>query len=189
MPARADSQNLHEIDVKLFGQSCKLRGPQNEAFLRSIHAVSPDQIYPLNREAPSAEEISVALEKTRPNKRPPSELDPYLQPLSKRLTAMKDFFSSFTQAVSQKQAAPLKNLLPHVRAGKFSAQWDALVQQTPWNKPSAAQGMRSRFFDAFERMIEPDPEEQFHTVIQKLRVKYVCDFDETEGAPAEREKK
>ena len=67
-----------ELEVKLFGQPCKLSGPQDIATLKAIHSVSPEQALPddlLTEFRPDrAAQLKISLEKVKAASPLPSSL-------------------------------------------------------------------------------------------------------------------
>lgn len=189
--AWASPSRSTEIRVVLFGQPCTLNGPFDEATLKAIHSVSPEQIYPPSLSGNIAQvnspEIKRALERLRKTATPiPAPLDRYRELLGKRLEQMIPFFEGL-QALERTGSAKLllsetkKNL-----SGKAARNFAKTAQQAAQAKKSKAvaksdPSIEDRLFEIYDGAIEADPQEEFHRAIARMNISYVCSYDESDA--------
>jgi hypothetical protein len=169
-----------EIKVTLFGQPCTLKGPPSAAELKSIHLISPEQLFgePSDSESASKQQSLAVLNRLLKSAPVPSSLDRYKERLKKRLEAQIDFFDSLDEYKQTGKFETLSGLIGRRVVSKSQKDFETLLRKTP---PKELFEQKSRFFENFNDVIEPDPEEDFHRGIQKINVQYVCAFDEGTG--------
>jgi hypothetical protein len=175
----------HQIKVTLFDQPCILQGPVDEATLKTIHSISPEQIHPTFSLNESSTSVKSCLDKLRAIKEVPSALDTYREQLTKRLEAEAAFLKGI-EAVNKYQKsegliAPTKSFLPAAKQKTF----EALASKLEAKNLSPAQRKETiqNLFNTYSDAMPTDPEEEFHRAIHKLKVQYVCTFEgnESEG--------
>jgi Skp family chaperone for outer membrane proteins len=169
-----------EIRVTLFGQPCLLQGPASESALRAIHAISPEQIYPTFEPGEKFGAVKSALEKLRSSKDVPPELDNYKDQLGKRLEAQSAFLTGLEDALKAKKAEPLlaktNSFLSESRQKSLEAIARKLESaQTPTQRSEIVQ----QLFNSYAESLPADPEEEFHRAIHRMKVQYVCSFEES----------
>jgi len=177
-----------EIRVSLFGQPCLLQGPMDEATLKNIHSISPEQAYPPISVTVSSEQIKKTIEKLKGISGLPSALDRYRERVIRRLDGQRALYEGFDSARKSRQGAGLiKVTKPFIRPIQQKA-FEALAAKldNPALTPPQRNEVYEQLLDAYnESMIEPDPEEDFHRAIKKLGVQYVCAFEESGEVNAE----
>jgi hypothetical protein len=201
LPAAWSAAFAAQIHVTLFSQPCELQGPQDEATLQAIHAASPEQVHPPLTETPTEEQVRKGLEKLRAAKPLPAALEIYRERSVRRLEAEVAFFEGWTQARKARGAdALLDAVKKHLRAGPPAAEFTTLARKLLGAAKGAPKGgaagqapaaemsggkdpfnseNQGKLYEVLGRSIEPDPEEEFHRTIRKMRVQYVCTFEET----------
>jgi predicted RNase H-like nuclease (RuvC/YqgF family) len=174
--------NTKEIRVTLFGQPCQLQGSLDESVLKLIHSVSPAQLYPSHAQSSPNEaknNTRRALEKLRSLRGLPPELDRYRDRLARRLEAQTAFFDGIEASRSSHKAEPLLSLTKRYIAEKSDKKFEALAKKIE-SKPANIAELTEQLLDLYNDGIEPDPEEEFHRAIRRLKVEYVCSFDDVE---------
>ena len=168
--------NAADVKVVLFGQPCVLRGPLETGTLKSIHQISPEQIFgSQDGITPSKKQTLVLLNRLTKSPPVPNALDRYKERLKKRLEAQIDFFDSFDEYRHTGKIETLTALMNRRVLPKSQKEFEALVKKGA-DKGVATQ--EEKIFENYLEMIEPDPEEEFHRGIQKIHVQYICSFDE-----------
>ena len=158
-----------EIKVTLFGQPCVLKGPIDSVALKSIHLISPEQLLAAQDSVTESKQHSLSVLNRLLKSAPvPNVLDRYKERLKKRLEAQVDFFDSLDEFKQTGKAETLSALVKRRVLPKSQKEFEAILRKTPTKD----------LFDPFNEVIEPDPEEDFHRGIQKIKVQYVCAFDE-----------
>lgn len=176
--ALAASKTTTKIRVELFKQPCDLHGPFDETTLRAIHAISPERIYPAETDsgAPvSASAVQKAIDQLRSSSGFPAALDRYKEKLIRRFEAQLAFYTGMAAAKKTHTAAPLLALTRKYFNGKPADDFVALSKKIETEKKENSEAL----LDLYNEKIEPDPEEEFHRVIQKLDVQYDCFFEES----------
>ncbi len=173
-----------EIDVKLFGQPCKLSGPHETATLKAIHSVSPEQAVPddllTEFRADRAAQLKSSLERVKSARPLPSSLDRYRDKQKRRLNAMIAFFEGFNVARNDRKPEPMIERVSHSLGRQDLESFSALVRKafsTSAGKPLNNETGEQLFVDYLER-IQADPEEDFHRATRKLQVSYDCALGE-----------
>ena len=183
--AYADTDN-HQIKVSLFGQPCVLEGPMSESALKSIHAISPEQLYPTFEPGESADSAKKALEKLNAARELPSAFDTYREGFRKRLEAEVPFLARIVSAHRDDRAdlllADAKKFLPEAKQKAFETL--AMKLESKEIPHPQKKQIVQELFDYYNDAIPPPPEEEFHRAIHQLKVQYVCTFEENEAAPA-----
>lgn len=207
----AASPSLTEIHITLLGQPCLLQGPVDEATLKEVHAVGPAQLYP-NISSPDDPEALTDIRKTlkrienliRPKtipaenlKKPktiPESLIPYLSKVEKRLLAQKAFLEALNNGPSTKQIDLLEAVgkkYLETNQKKFDEIIKIIKNSNKNIKSKQIKNIKinpeliSDLFDAYSNGITPDPEEDFHRAISKMKVQYTCSFEENEEIDGE----
>ena len=164
--------------VLLFGQPCVLSGPYEGSVLDTIHSVSPEQIPAIVTDA----QAKAGIDRLKKATELPPELERYRDRLSQRLEAQLAFPGALLEAQKSGKSdtfiARVKKFLQGKRGEDFESAFRRAAQKrklAQWQKESI-QPLRALYDDA----IEPHPEADFHSVIQKLGVKYDCSFEEDE---------
>ncbi|MGZ3708682.1 MAG: hypothetical protein ACXWPM_07810, partial [Bdellovibrionota bacterium] len=116
---------MTEVRVSLFGQPCTLQGPLDQATLKAIHTVSPEQMYPGTTMSDTTEAARKTLEKIRGATTLPSMLDRYREKLARRIEAQISFIDGVDAAKKTHKAAALmktsKSFLPQKKVKGFDA--------------------------------------------------------------------
>jgi hypothetical protein len=174
----------HEIHVKLFGQPCLLAGPLDEAALKVVHSVSPEQLYPATADGAwneGRDQARRALEKIRSTTGLPPVFDRYRERLGKRLEAQLALYDGIESVKTTHKSAGLltgtRRFVPQAKAKEF----EALAKKLESAKAGDAfNEAATQLLDSFDSAIEPDPEEEFHRAIHRLSVQYTCSFEESD---------
>lgn len=173
-----------EIEVRLFGQPCKLSGPQDTATLKAVHAVSPEQAVPddllTEFRADRANQLKNSLEKVKAASPLPSSLDRYRDKLKRRLIAMIAFFEGFSVARKDRKPEPMSERVSHSLSPQDLESFGSLVRKAfsaSAGKPISNEAGEQLFVEFLQR-IEADPEEDFHRATRKLQVTYDCAMGE-----------
>jgi hypothetical protein len=180
VPSFAASGGNHEIKVTLFGQPCTLQGPMDEPVLRLIHAISPEQIYPNFSLQTKPSSVEQALVKLRDNSFH-GDLDSYKDRLEKRLEAEAAFLNGLqdTQKLGKADALLLttKKYVPDTKQKSF----ELLAKKLEIKDLNATQRKDAleQLFNNYSETMPSDPEEEFHSVIHRMKVQYVCTFEES----------
>jgi hypothetical protein len=174
------SAQAAEIKVTLFGQPCTLQGPTPEATLKAIHSVSPEQLYPTFEPGEKSAAVKSALDKLHAAQNVPSGLDVYKDLLGKRLEAQFAFLSGLDVAEKTKKADELigktKPLLSESRQKSFETLAKKL--ESPLNASQRGEIVQ-QLFSSFTESLPSDPEEEFHKAIHRMKVQYICSFEES----------
>jgi hypothetical protein len=157
-----------EIHVSLFGQPCVLLGPVTEANLRTIHSLSPEQLYPERGTTLTAEPTRQALEKIRGIASIPSVLDRYRERLVKRFEAQLAVLEALENFRKTHKPSALQAVGKKYLSGKKQKEFEAQLKKID----------ADLLFDTFSDGIEADPEDEFHRAIHKINVQYTCSFEE-----------
>jgi hypothetical protein len=159
----------------LFGKKCRLVGAGlTKVQLQSIHSVSPEKV-PL---AFSGKQVQEALDQFNEIKKGtlPAQLEVYFDRVKKRLTALSVFYAALDEARNNnKPDVILTKVQPHIGTHSLTelkVQIDKLSAN--WNDST----LRDQAIDVYQKMIEPDPEAEFHRVIKRMKVSYACRFEE-----------
>lgn len=169
----------NEITVTLFGQPCLLSGPIDNIALKAIHSISPEQVF--IPEYPSLEVVQKALGKIKIANSVPAGLDRYKDRLRRRLEAQISFLTGIAGAKKEMKSTPLLSATqPHIapsRRSEFALQLKKIDSLKKWDSE-----LQNKLWDQFNDLIEPNPEEEFHKSIQRLKIHYTCEFsDEADG--------
>jgi hypothetical protein len=168
-----------EIRITLFGQPCLLQGPLDEKALRTVHSLSPDQLYPARENTLAAGPTRRALEKLRGTTGAPAGLDRYRERLAKRLEAQLLLLTAIETSRADGKAASLLAASKAKLSGKRQKEFDAAAKKAETAKTLTKAETLDALFDSFSDGIEPDPEEEFHRSIQRMGVQYACSFENT----------
>jgi hypothetical protein len=179
-----------EIKVTLFGQPCLLKGPLESTVLRSIHSISPEQVYPpallaeldspslLGHAQKQLDLIRKSLESLKASKGLPSQFERYRERLRKRLEGQEAFFASWEEAKKQKKPSLLLDSAKKIFDPTRTSELEKLAKKLEPLKDTDLAANGQAIFEAFVAGIEGDPEEDFHRAIDKLNIHYVCSFEE-----------
>ncbi len=167
-----------EIRVKLFGQPCLLRGPVDAKALQTIHILSPEQLYPEHGETLSSESTRKALVRLRAVTGAPSGLDRYRERLSRRFEAQIGMIEALENARKTHKTTAIQAAVKKHVPEKREKEIEPLIKKL--TGPSA-RDTEELIFEKYNSFIEQDPEEEFHRAIQKMKVQYVCSFEESGG--------
>lgn len=188
-----DYKKNHHIEITLFGQPCLLEGPFEVSTLKAIHEISPEQIQSVRTEA-AFQDLKIlkkSLSKIKSAGKTPPVFDQYRDRLIKRYLAQIAFAEGVQATQKNKNLSVLiDTVLPHL-SGLHQAPFEALAKklqvESPHSKTKALAlpQMIAQLKEAYEEAMPADPEEEFHTAIQKLKISYNCSFDEAthETAP------
>jgi len=178
-------QDSHQIKVILFGQPCALEGPVDEALLKSIHAISPEQLYPTFEPGETSDTAKKALDKLHATKDLPSAFDTYRERMGKRLEAEFAFLNRIVAAYRDDRAdlllADTKKFIPEEKQKSFETV--AMKLESKTIPHAQKKQVVQELFDSYGDALPAAPEEEFHRAIHQLKVQYVCAFEENE-APA-----
>jgi hypothetical protein len=181
-PAWAITTRMTEIHVSLFGQPCLLEGPLDERGLKTIHSLSPEQLYPARTSFPTSEPTRRALEKTRSLTAIPVVLDRYRERLTKRLEAQLAFMETLESFSKTRKSPPVRAVGKKYLTGKHWREFETQLKKTEAMREVNSERGRDaldQLLDAFNDGIEPDPEEEFHRAIHRMNVQYTCSFEES----------
>lgn len=168
-----------EIRITLFGQPCLLQGPLDEKSLRTIHSLSPDQLYPTRENSLSSAPTRRALEKLRSITEAPAGLDRYRERLAKRLDAQLILLGAIESLRSDSKAGPLLAAAKSKLTGKRQKDFEIAVKKAEATKSLSKAETLDALFDIFSDGIEADPEEEFHRSILRMGAQYACSFENT----------
>jgi hypothetical protein len=169
----SSSARASEIKVSLFGQPCLLDGPFTQSELKTIHAISPEQLdVGPDQTSPKLKDHVRAALKTLKSNSVPSPLSRYKESYQKRLQAQIEFFDALDELkTTQKNdtlfAVGKRNLSPKAYKA-FEAQMKSL----------SIAGNYSPLLESYNEGIEAEPEEEFHRAILAANVHYTCSFEE-----------
>lgn len=170
----------HSIRVTLFGQPCMLEGPVETSVLKTVHAISPEQVYPTFEPGEKSTTVKSALEKLRTAKEVPNGLELYREQLGKRLENQAIFLSSLEE--SQRQKKPellLTGVKPFFSDGRYKV-FEGTAKKLDGNL-SAGQRKEvlEQLFTSFSDILPSDPEDEFHKAIHRMKIQYVCSFEDS----------
>lgn len=169
----------HQIHVSLFGQPCLLQGPVDEAMLKLIHSLSPEQLYPDPDAAATAAPTRKAVEKLRAVTGAPAALDRYRDRLAKRLEAQLALLDALDAFRKDHRAEAVAAVGKAHLNSQHLKDFVAALRKAEGGKP--ADSALDAVVDAYNDGIEADPEEEFHRAIQRIGVQYACSFEEGGG--------
>ncbi len=177
--AEPNASKNTEIRVTLFQQPCLLGGPFSEETLGTIHSISPEKIPPLL----TLEHARQSLGKLKAASAVPSALEVYRDKLQRRLETQIAFeesleearktvstdplFSAMKRKLSERQSTELKSRMKKIDSKEAVFKWT----------PAQLDSLR----EAFEEVLGPHPEEDFHRAIQRIKVQYTCNYGESVG--------
>ena len=168
-----------EIQVSLFQQSCMLGGPFSEVALGMIHSISPEKIPPHL----TLEQARQALTKLDSATSLPSALEVYSDKLRKRLETQIAFEGSLIESKKLGSTEPIMNALSEKFSVRQRSDLKARLRKIEIKdavmKWTAVQFNQVR--EAFDEVLGPHPEEDFHRAIQRLKVRYTCNYGESAG--------
>ncbi|MGK5084481.1 hypothetical protein WDW37_14395 [Bdellovibrionota bacterium FG-1] len=170
----ANAGSLTEIQVSLFGQPCFLQGPVDSKTLKNIHALSPEQLYPLRETPLSSAPTRKALEKLR-SPAPPAGLERYRDRLLKRFEAQLGLLEGIEAFKKSKNPTVLLNVGKKYLSARKLKDFESLVKKTA--SPKELSQTIDLLFDSFSDGIEADPEEEFHRSIHRMKIQYICSFE------------
>jgi hypothetical protein len=182
-PALAAAQ-MSEIRISLFGQPCLLQGPVDTRTLKTIHSVSPEELYPQRGATLSSEPTRKALDKLKSIAGVPSGLDRYRERLGKRLEAQLVALEAIESLRKTRKAAALTEAGKKFLSGRRLKEFDSSVAKALAIKDLGSEKGREALdavFDGFSDGIEGDPEEEFHRAIHRMNIQYTCSFEESGG--------
>lgn len=165
------------LQVNLFGQPCVLQGAESESILRAVHAISPEQFPDIG----SSEDARLALRKIRKAGTVPTALDAYREQLTKRLEAQLAFFDGLETAQNTQKIQPLLSATKSVLKLRAQPEFEKATQKVAAALLARNADARDQLLDTFNQGIEPDPQEEFHRVIRRIGIQYVCAFEEESG--------
>ena len=163
-----------EVQVTLFGKKCLISGPFNAKELEAVHSVSPERIPPIF----SSKQVHETLERLRDVKKGsvPPLFESYLERLKKRLSAIEGFYDAVDAARTAQSASVFfektSTWLGIKNSVELKTAIDGLI------KDSSNATLKDQALDAYQKMIEADPENEFHRISKKLKIKYSCNFEE-----------
>lgn len=167
--AHAHAADSAQIEVKLFGQDCTLKGPVSETALKAIHAVGPER----NTSPDTAALAREQLDRIQKTKEAPESLDRYVERLAAHHQAIIAFFKGAEDA---KKAGKIGPFSEAVRSHLLARRADAFLAKTTLLSlgPAAIDQTLAQFREA----IEPHPEQEFHRAIDRMGVRYSCASEE-----------
>lgn len=170
------------LPVKLFEQPCVLQGPLDEATLKAIHQISPNQLGPPQSADASIDKAKKSLERLKAAKGFPSSFDKYRDRQAKRLEAQITFLKALQEGKASKKAAPVLAAGKVLLKPKALAAFETLAKKMETPEAATDAGMRGlleQLFEQFNEAVEADPEEDFHRALRKLNVEYDCAFEDS----------
>lgn len=175
-------ESTHSIRVTLFGQPCLLEGPTSEAVLKTIHSISPEQVYPTFEPGGKSAKVKAALEKLRAGKDVPNGLDLYREQLTKRLEAQTAFLKALEESQQQKKAEPLlMGTKVFFSEAKYKSFETAAKRLESGLNASQRKEVLEQLFNSFGETLPSDPEEEFHKAIHRMKVQYICSFEPSDS--------
>lgn len=182
--AWATGGETNETKVTLFGQVCLLTGPVSVETLKTVHAVSPEQVFPAilyeGFRKGTSEQLKRSLDQLRQHKGVPSAFDAYRERQTRRLEAILAFVQALETANQSRKAAPVLAVMQkHGKKQKFLAFQDIAKKIESGKKwsDSEKQDWGMQLYEVFADAIETDPEEDFHRAARHLKIHYSCNFD------------
>lgn len=158
---------------------CTLKGPFQANQLKDIHAVGPAQVLPdlkLENFSSTIKALESALAKLK-GAALPHELDHYRRRAESRVTEQLDLFRVLEKIERTKNVSLITEPIQKWAKGDtkqieeaFKAAWTH-----HWD-----QGKLSQALDTYNEAIEPDPEVEFHSILKRLQVEYLCNFGESD---------
>jgi hypothetical protein len=176
-PACAASN--HQIHVNLFGQPCILQGPVDDKVLQAIHSLSPEQLYPVLENPATSANTRKALEKLKALTGTPAGLDRYRDRIAHRLEAQLTLLDAAENYRKDAKVAPLLAAGKKHLSGANQKKFETAVKKAESTRKVATGETFETLFDLYNEGIEADPEEEFHRAIQRLKVQYICSFEES----------
>ena len=176
-----------EIRVTLFEQPCVLQGPVDQKTLKTIHSLSPEQMYPQRGSQLASDSTRRALEKLRAIS-VPSALDRYRERLIRRFEAQLNLLEAIESYRKTRKSAPTLAVGKKLITAKRYKEFEALVKKAEAVKDLESERGREALdavFDHFSDAVETDPEEEFHRAIHRMNVQYTCSFEESGGEGSE----
>jgi len=174
------------ISVTLFGQPCMLEGPLTQETLKSIHAVSPEEICSPFSVERTADETRSAIEKLKVAPGLPPSLDRYREKLTRRLRAELTFIDALPEAKKSKSAARLVELTrEYVLASKRKEMESLAKSFASATAEIKRKELASQLYDFYSEAIDANPEDEFHRAIRTMNVQYTCSFEETDEGDSE----
>lgn len=176
----AQAANSHQIHVKLFGQPCLLEGPVDEDTLKTIHSISPEELYPVFEPGLKHAKVKTALEKLRALRTPLAGLDLYREQLLKRLEAQASFLKGLDEALVVKKSFPLvAGVRAQLSDAKFKSFENMAKKLDGGLTPAQRKDLIDQLFFSYNEALPSDPEEEFHRAIHKMKIQYLCSFEDT----------
>lgn len=167
-----------KIPVTLFGQPCFLQGPLDPKILRSIHAVSPEQIVTPFGPGRTRDQTKQSIDKLDKTAGLPPLLDRYHERMGRQLRAQLAFLEGLDNARKTGKPDAIRTAAkPHLRPGRLK-DFEGVVAKLP-------QTGAEPVFEAFADSTDSDAEEEFHRAIRKLNVQYNCNFDVEDAASSD----
>ncbi len=184
--------------VILFGTNCQIEGKassfgtQNRAeiknYLDTIHAFSPSQLTRSDetgqpRSPESLAQVNNVMSRIQAaSTLPPSvrkSFEPYLTPLQQWAAGWMQFYEAFDKNRSTPDEEALAaNLARAIQsgAGRSDKRPSDLASIDTLKKRFKTNGL-SGAAEAFEGMIVPQPQDEFHRIIRRLSIVYDCNLD------------
>ena len=110
----------------------------------------------------------------------PSGLDSYKDQIGKRLEAQAAFLAGLEETQRLKKAEPLllktKTYFPEARQKPFETAAKKLEGNL---NPAQKKEVLELLFSSFVDSLPSDPEEEFHKAIHRMKVQYICSFEDS----------
>ena len=177
----AGPRQVTTIPVKLFGQACTLEGPYSDQVLQQVHSISPAEIPPFSSESVAMN----ALKKFDAARDIPVGLSNYRTQFRKLADAHARYFEALTEAKVTKKPERILDIVKAF-AGQRNLNEFKMRLTVFLNKQTADAGDAA--LESLGTLLDARPEPEFHRVIQRLKIRYHCEFDHREEEEAPKKK-
>lgn len=162
----ADSAT-QQIPVKLFGQPCLLEGAYTKTQLAHLHSISPAQI-PLFTSLEQTQKSLVILQKAHDLPKPLKE---YQEKLKLNILAMQALFIALDNKTDAKTVMnKIKSHFIHASHSEFNMRLRLYLNERK-------EETLSRLIESYQSLVPERPEEEFHSAIERAKIRYNCSFD------------
>ena len=159
-----------EISVSLFHQNCKMSGPLSQSLLKSIHAISPDQL----TSGETSALLRNSLAQLQKASGIPAALDRYREKMAKYLEANISFYDGVERATKSGKVEPFLEITRKYMNGSPRTEFETTAKKVGVKNLDSLR-------DPFNELAQPNPEEEFHRAIRKMKLKYDCSYEEDDA--------
>lgn len=164
---------------------CTLKGPFQASQLKEIHAVGPAQVFPdlkLENLSKMGKTLEGALTKIKGTALP-HELDNYRRRVEGRLMAQLELLRALDKIERSKNVSLISDPIQKWAKGDLKPLEEAF--RSAWITPPQGsmhwdRGKLTQAMDTYNEAIEADPEVEFHRILKRLQVEYLCNFGESD---------